>query len=262
MPLWPQYLHGPTKTKTSGGKQADVVYFPACITRMMGASDDHKLSLPEVFLSLAAKANILVEKPEQLSGFCCGQAFSSKGFQQAASQTMNTTISKLWELTRNGALPVVLDVTSCSHTLMTCRPFLTKDNAAKLDGMKIFDSIQYAKDVLLPRLKISRRKNSVVLHPVCTLSKMGLEKTFKDLAGKCAEHVAVPVHAGCCGMAGDRGFFFPELTDAATCEEAREVKAQSYDGYYSSAKTCEISISGATQKNYESILYLLDEVSE
>jgi D-lactate dehydrogenase len=63
-------------------------------------------------------------------------------------------------------------------------------------------------------------------------------------------------------MAGDRGFYFPELTAAATRLEAAEVKQIEYDGYYSSSKTCEMSISKTVAKNYRSILYLLDEVSE
>jgi D-lactate dehydrogenase len=60
-------------------------------------------------------------------------------------------------------------------------------------------------------------------------------------------------------MAGDRGFIFPELTASATAPEANEVKKNSYEGYYSSGKTCEISMSEAVGKNYESILYLADE---
>ncbi|MNY38208.1 hypothetical protein D3C86_1728180 [compost metagenome] len=60
-------------------------------------------------------------------------------------------------------------------------------------------------------------------------------------------------------MAGDRGFLFPELTAAATAPEAAEVKRKEYDGYYSTAKTCEMAMSDAVSKNYESILYLVDE---
>jgi len=70
----------------------------------------------------------------------------------------------------------------------------------------------------------------------------------------------VPKYAGCCGMAGDRGFLFPELTAAAANPEALEVKLQTYDGYYSSTKTCEIAMSEAVKENYESILYLVDEL--
>jgi D-lactate dehydrogenase len=74
-----------------------------------------------------------------------------------------------------------------------------------------------------------------------------------------ADHVDVPILAGCCGMAGDRGFFFPELTKSATHFEANEAKLINYDGYYSSAKTCEMNMSDNVGKNYESIVYMLDE---
>jgi D-lactate dehydrogenase len=60
-------------------------------------------------------------------------------------------------------------------------------------------------------------------------------------------------------MAGDRGFLIPELTASATHLEAAEVQQRDYDGYYSSTKTCEMAISEAVKKNYESILYLVDE---
>lgn len=82
---------------------------------------------------------------------------------------------------------------------------------------------------------------------------------FVSIARHFAEEVTVPKHMGCCGMAGDRGFLFPELIDSATMPEAFEVKQHNYDGYYSSTKTCEMAISHAVSENYESILYLLDE---
>ena len=34
---------------------------------------------------------------------------------------------------------------------------------------------------------------------------------------------------------------------------------KTYDGYYSSGKTCEMAMFDATGKNYQSVLYLLDE---
>jgi D-lactate dehydrogenase len=63
-------------------------------------------------------------------------------------------------------------------------------------------------------------------------------------------------------MAGDRGFYFPELTASATRPEADEVKMKQYDGYYSSSTTCEMALSESVGKQYESILKLLDEVSQ
>jgi D-lactate dehydrogenase len=72
----------------------------------------------------------------------------------------------------------------------------------------------------------------------------------------------MPFYSKCCGMAGDRGFYFPELTASATQLESGEVKQSNYEGYYSSSRTCEMALSEAVGKNYESILKLLDEVSE
>jgi D-lactate dehydrogenase len=40
------------------------------------------------------------------------------------------------------------------------------------------------------------------------------------------------------------------------------VLQQPYDGYYSSGKTCEMAMSEATGVNYQSLLYLLYEVSQ
>ena len=51
------------------------------------------------------------------------------------------------------------------------------------------------------------------------------------------------------------------LTAAATRTEALEVNQQDYDGYYSTGKTCEMSLSASVAKDYRSILYLVDEVS-
>ena len=88
---------------------------------------------------------------------------------------------------------------------------------------------------------------------------MRTETEFIQVARHFAEEVVVPKNSGCCGMAGDRGFILPELTESATAAEAKEVRQRQYDGYYSSTKTCEMAMSQAVGENYESLLYLVDE---
>ena len=73
--------------------------------------------------------------------------------------------------------------------------------------------------------------------------------------------MAVPLSAGCCGFAGDRGFLVPELTQSATKHEAAEVKARQVDECYSSSRTCEIGMSRATGQIYRSYLYLLEKAT-
>ena len=265
-PLWSNHLL--TTGRFSGDYETSpyskidgkptVVYFPTCITRIMGGVKDKK-SIPDTFLSISAKSDIQVIIPEGIEALCCGQLFSSKGYNQAYASKCNETIEKLWKVTNEGKIPVILDVTSCSHTLQQCRPILDEINKQRFDRLSILDSIDYLHDHVIPVCGPTGKKASVVLHPVCSLQKMGLERKFVAVAGHFAGNADVPIHSGCCGMAGDRGFLFPELTVSATAPEAMEVKKGSYDGYYSSAKTCEMAMSDAVGKNYESILYLADE---
>ena len=265
MPLWTNQLQPAPdlgriiRDLKTRSEEAGAVYFPTCITRNMGGSANNKKSVVETFLSVSRKVGFRILIPEEVRSACCGQLFSSKGFNKAFNYTANQTIEKLWRWTEEGRLPVVLDITSCTFTLQQCRPVLTEQNKQKFDKLKIIDSIDFIVDYLLPEARILRRKGNIVLHPVCSLQKMGLDAKFLKIANELAEKVDVPLSAGCCGMAGDRGFWFPELTQSATKPEAEEVSAQEYDGYYSSAKTCEMNLSDVIGRNYESIIYLLDE---
>ncbi len=265
-PLWSNQLH--TTGRITGKYQKNiadftqeensVVYFPTCISRVMGGAEGKK-NTPDTFLSVSQKSGINVIIPKGIEALCCGQLFSSKGFNKAYAAKCNETVEKLWEITNQGRIPVILDVTSCSHTLQQCRPVLDEMNKQHFDQLRILDSIDYLHDYILPVSQPLEKKGSVVVHPVCSLQKMGLERQFLAVTNHFTEFVHVPVNAGCCGMAGDRGFLFPELTASATAPEAADVRVKAYEGYYSSGKTCEIAMSDAVGKNYESVLYLADE---
>lgn len=235
-----------------------IVYFPTCISRMMGGAENGKEDIFSVFLRISKKAGIAVKLPENIRELCCGQMFSSKGYKDAFAYMANKTVEALWSATRQGRFPVVVDVTSCTLTLLQCAPSLTGENRKKFDSITIIDSIQYIEQYIIPSIKVSSKKQQVTLHPVCSVYKMKAEDKLEKIAAHFAEHVHIPDYAGCCGMAGDRGFLFPELTRAATAMEAKEV-VQNCDGYYSTSKPCELAMSEATGKNYESILYLVDE---
>jgi D-lactate dehydrogenase len=265
-PLWTNHLRSAPSINTDKGvgkvklpdNEIMAIYFPSCINSMMGAIDKDQKDIREVLRALSVRANVKLVIPSDIHGTCCGQLFSSKGYSDAYAYTSNKTIEKLWHLSQEGRFPVVMDVTSCTHSLQESRVSLSKDNQIKFDRLQIIDSIDYIHDIILPNISLSRKKDHVVLHPVCTLTKMGLQPKLVNIARHFSDHVDVPVSAGCCGMAGDRGFLFPELTKAATAHEAKEVGQHGYNGYYSSGKTCEIAMADATGKNYESIVYLVD----
>jgi D-lactate dehydrogenase len=264
-PLWSDQLVYPSKlqvlkkqTKVDSDRNT-VLYFPGCISRLLGSSPIGKKNILETFISVSLKSGINVVIPENIVGSCCGQIFSSKGFREAFRKTANKIVEQLWKETLEGKYPVVMDISSCTYTLHNLRPMLLPASQQKFDQLKIMDSIEYLHDMILPLNLDRQKKDTIVLHPVCSLQKMGIENKFIKTAKFFSENVTIPLHSDCCGMAGDRGFLFPELTGAATFHEANEVRTKDYQAYYSSTKTCEMAISEAVGKNYESILYLADE---
>ena len=267
IPLWSNHIHLPPdlsaikvkKQITGQSAVSKIVYFPACISRMLGTYEGKKSDLLETFISICHKTDISVTVLDNVNGSCCSQIFSSKGFSDAYRYTGNNIVERLWKTSMEGKLPVIIDVSSCAYTLHHLRPVLTEENKHKFDKLTILDSVEFLHDMIMPVADVRHKKSSIVLHPVCSLQKMKTESKFIRVAKYFADEVTVPEYAGCCGMAGDRGFIFPELTASATNPEALDVRQKKYNGYYSSTKTCEIAMSEAVKENYESILYLADE---
>lgn len=277
-----QSNHGPS-VQGSSNKEAvveikglhNIVYFPTCISRTLGSYEDKQKNGIETLLSICTKTNIQVVIPEQIAAHCCSQIFASKGYQQAQAYSANKTIELLWVASQHGALPIVVDVSSCTHTLLKTRTVLSEDNKLKFDALTILDTIDFLHDVVLPivappetsvvqsaetpTVKIMFKKKKIALHAVCSVKTMNKENKLMSIASYFSEEVVVSQQAGCCGMAGDRGFLFPELTASASEMEAKEMQEHACDGYYATTKTCEMALSNTIKKNYASIVYLVDE---
>ena len=261
MPEWMSEISAPPQYKGREDENPEVVYFSTCVSRMMAGSNAGEPCLQDIFLQLCDRARVSVRFPFELPGYCCGQVFSSKGYDQAARETEIKLVRAMWEWSEHGKIPIVSDFTSCTYTLIDHAHLLPKEEKYYCDNMRWIDSITFAKETLLPNLKILNPKASVALHPVCSAIKLGLQDQFKTIAEACAEDVFIPPHSGCCGMAGDRGLIYPELTESATSEEIEDLDGRNFDGYYASGKTCEIGLSHTSGKDYQHILYLIWEVS-
>ena len=268
MPLWSNQLHRPPDLsilRSKNGKlktkaESSVVYFPACISRTMGNYEGQNKNLVETFMSICNKTGIHVKVLDNILGSCCSQIFSSKGFTGAYKYTANKIVRQLLRSSEGGSIPVVIDVSSCAYTLKLMRPALNEEEKKMYDRLTILDSVDFLHDMVMPFVEVKQKEKNIMLHPVCSLKKMKTETKFVRVAKHFAKEVSVPNYAGCCGMAGDRGFLFPELTSSATKPEAKEVVEKKYDGYYSTTKTCEMALSDAVGENYQSLLYLVDEV--
>jgi D-lactate dehydrogenase len=266
------------------------VYVPSCTNRIFGrhpadgpgvphidASQAHRRgSLAEAMVAVSARAGLRVWIPDEVRGSCCGLPWSSKGYGDAHRHKANEMVERLWRWSGEGDLPVVIDAASCTQAVAGLAGaaaggdaddgVLSEENAERLAALTILDSVAWAHDRLLPRLEIDGKVGSVTVHPTCATRQMGLAPRLRRLANALAEDVYVAPSATCCGFAGDRGLTNPELTAAAIRPQAEELagaerSGRHFDAHLSSNRTCEIGLTRATGKPYESIVFLLEELT-
>ena len=255
LPLWNREMPTPGRVPApapAADPALQVVYFPSCAARFMGGParhDEERRPLPEVVVSLLEKAGYGVILPAGLDGLCCGQAFESKGFMAEADRKSAELSQALLAATQQGKLPVLCDTSPCLYRMRH-----TLDSR-----LTLYEPIEFVLLFLMERLRFTPVDTRVALHPTCSTRKMGLEERMLQLARACAREVVMPEDIYCCGFAGDRGFNFPELNEAAL-HGLREHVCTCEAGY-STSKTCEIGLSLHGEIPYRSILYLVDAAS-
>lgn len=233
------------------GNQKKVVYFPSCINRSMGTSKDYdeKIQLTEKMQQLIRKAGYDVIFPEKLNDLCCGMAFSSKGFKEAGLKKSNELEDALWTASRQGAYPILCDMSPCLYTM--------KENMEP--RIKLYEPVEFILEYLVPDLEISPVGETIAVFPVCSTKKMGLEDKLVELAELCAAKIVVP-DTNCCGFAGDRGFSHPQLNEHGMRDLKNQLPGSVKNGY-STSRTCEIGLTEHSEISHKSIVYLVDKVS-
>lgn len=206
--------------------------------------------LTEVTLSLLEKAGFEVITPEKLSSQCCGMPYDSKGMKDIALQKAKELESLLWEASKEGTYPVLMDTSPCAKRSI--------ENFTQ--PLEILEPVGFVSRYLLPHLSLSPIQETVMLHVTCSSRRMGLEADMVSLANACADKVILPEHIQCCGWAGDKGFTTPELNEAAVAPLKEQVPADCTRGF-SNSRTCEIGLSHHSGIPYQSILYLVDEAA-
>jgi len=229
-----------------------VVYLASCASRSMGQQADNReqRSLPEVTTSLLAKAGFEVIIPELINELCCGQPHDSKGFRDIAKLKSEQLEEALWKASEHGKWPVLIDTSPCAKR--SIEQFSQQ--------MQILEPSQFVLNYLLEHLTISPLQETIMLHITCSTRRQALDKQMLQLAQHCAKEVIVPEHIECCGWAGDKGFTTPELNAAALSPLKSQIPEHCTRGY-SNSRTCEIGLSHHSGIAYQSILYLVDEVS-
>lgn len=258
IPKWNKYMPGGAdKIKhavVNDGKADKVVYFPSCINRTMGKSKDYskeEVQLTKKTEELLTRAGYTIIYPDKLDALCCGMAFSSKGLKEEGTRKLQELENALLNASEGGKYPILFDMSPCFYTF---QQGYTNPN------IKIYDPIEFMLKFVMPKLDIKHPHEEVVVFPVCSVKKIGMEENLTKLAKMCAKNV-IHVQSNCCGFAGDRGFSFPELNAHGQRHLEEQIPASCQEGY-STSRTCEIGMSEHSHVNFKSIFYLIDEVTK
>lgn len=244
-----------TKLQTSNISAAQFVHFESCLSRNL-CDGVNQTSVSATLSKICNKAKIGTVSCGK--GMCCGMPFESKGLTHQRDELATKVVDELWRKTGGGQLPVVIDNSSCTYAIKQYQGFLRQGSLEKFKNLTIIDSIEFLHDHVLPNMNAVPVKDEVLVHPVCSVVKMGLEEKLLSVAKQCAEGASVPEFAGCCGQAGDRGFMFPELTKAATTREAAEIAQSPASRCYSTNSLCEAALAKASGKDFSSLVYLVE----
>lgn len=239
------------RVATRSGREA--VYFPTCLTRVIGAlPGEPARSLSETVLEALEAAGWAVRVVPRVERLCCGVPFASKGFPEAARAAGRRAAEAAWEISDQGRRPILTDASPCAAQLARALRELDPDGA-------VLDFTAFWVRHGLPHLaRVARLPGEVALHPTCTLLQAGGLPDLRRVAEAHAEQVFVPAAAECCGFAGDRGFLVPEVTAAATRREAEELReGHGAAGAYSTCRTCEIGMTRATGRPWRHVAELV-----
>lgn len=234
------------------GHSKQVIFFASCASRAMGPSVDsgEKRSLTQVSAEVFEKAGFEVIYPDQISELCCGLPFHSKGAADVAQEKGQELINRLSKISNNGEIPIVFDTSPCNLRIKELGTSLT-----------IYELTDFCAQFVIDHLTITPKETPIALHITCSSRKAGIAESLRKLAHACATEVIEPLGIECCGFAGDKGFTMPELNESALSP----LKAQPFDPKtqgYSNSRTCEIGLSKNSGIDYQSLIYLLDEVSQ
>ena len=229
-----------------------VVYFTSCINRTMGASNqyDDEDTVFNKTVKILNKANCEIIFPNNHNNLCCGLAFKSQGFTDAAKIVSDKLLNSLKSASNNGEYPIICDMSPCSLQMM---------ESLEGSSLKLYDLVNFTTEYLLNRLIFKPVNKEVAVFSVCSLKKMGIDEQLYSIAKLCSTKVYTP-QTNCCGFAGNRGFNFPELNEHGLRNLDEQIPNSVTDGYATS-RTCEIGLSKHSKTNFKSIVNLIDEAT-
>ncbi len=227
-----------------------VVYFPSCLNQTMGYSKSggKKADLVDVVISFLQKSGWEVIFPQDMDNLCCGTIWESKGMLDIADRKTLELEEALLKASEGGKYPVVCDQSPCLHRM--------RENMKRIHPLELMEFIH---DFVAQDLEFKQTDEPIAIHLTCSTRKMGISGKLLALADRCSSNVLVPEEVGCCGFAGDKGFFVPELNEYGLRKLRPQIERGGIKRGFSNSRTCEIGLTTNSGIPYQSLVYLIDE---
>ena len=241
-----------SKLSTLNSQLSRVVYFPSCINQTMGTAkhDPDQTPLMQKTVQLLEKAGYEVIFPENMSKLCCGTIWESKGMPELADQKSAELERALLKASDNGKYPVLCDQSPCLYRMRHT-----------IKGVDMYEPVEFILKFVADRLNFTPINDTITVHTTCSTTKMGLKSDLIRLAEMCSTSVVVPQEVGCCGFAGDKGFFNPEVNEWALRKLRPQIEKHGITAGYSNSRTCEIGLTTHSGVPFQNIIYLVDKVT-
>ena len=241
-----------SKLSTLNSQLSRVVYFPSCINQTMGTAkhDPDQTPLMQKTVQLLEKAGYEVIFPENMSKLCCGTIWESKGMPELADQKSTELERALLKVSDNGKYPVLCDQSPCLYRMRHT-----------IKGVDMYEPVEFILKFVADRLNFTPINDTITVHTTCSTTKMGLKSDLIRLAEMCSTSVVVPQEVGCCGFAGDKGFFNPEVNEWALRKLRPQIEKHGITAGYSNSRTCEIGLTTHSGVPFQNIIYLVDKVT-
>lgn len=185
--------------------------------------------------------------PPHIENLCCGLSFEN--YEEIDKQALADLTEALTKASEGGVYPIVIDHSACFN------------HAFKhIKGLKILDISEFLYTIL-PDLHVTKCDESVIVHKQCKIKTLNKGDYIENLARACTDKVFNIKSFACCGFAGQKGFFTPELNKSSTKYLAEEIKNLGCTLGVSSSSTCETGLGENGGIPFVSIAYLLDRCS-
>ena len=207
----------------------DYIIFPTCVSRVV-STDNTEISTSEYIVKIAEKASLKVLIMDKSYELCCGMAFSSKGYTKSSVSIQRMLIDQIKKAYKKYKVPIIIDMSPCTETLRKSMNF---------EQIKIMDSMGFL-NTIKSRLSIKKLNLTCYVHSVCSDQSAGDISIIHSITQTCVEDIEGGEDDFCCGMGGDRGLKFPELTRNSISKSVN-FPLKSTIGV-SSSRTCEIAL--------------------